>query len=138
MLSSGLLPLLTYILPTFQGAQAAPWANGLSPWTLLKRTVSSEITSQEAQSARDYFYVGGQYVPADPATGINGTLMTGQMYVERLLPKDGQTQKYPLVLWESAAQTGTNWLNTPDGREGWASYFLNKGYVVVGLIFEKY
>lgn len=23
-----------------------------------------------------------------------------------------------------------NWLNTPDGREGWASYFLRQGYVV--------
>jgi hypothetical protein len=25
--------------------------------------------------------------------------------------------------------TPQNWLNTPDGREGWASYFLKKGYL---------
>src|ERR1700753_2867124 len=23
-----------------------------------------------------------------------------------------------------------NWLNTPDGRQGWASYFLNQGYTL--------
>lgn len=26
--------------------------------------------------------------------------------------------------------TGTNFLNTPDGRPGWADYFMNKGYEV--------
>lgn len=26
--------------------------------------------------------------------------------------------------------TGTNFLNTPDGRLGWADYFLSKGYEV--------
>ena len=87
----------------------------------------------EASVKRDYFYVGGQYVPAAPPT--NGTIMTGQIYVEHLIPVDcGVSQKYPLVLWHGAAQTGTNWLNTPDGREGWASYFLNQGYEVVSSL----
>jgi len=26
--------------------------------------------------------------------------------------------------------TGTNFLNTPDGRPGWADYFMKKGYEV--------
>jgi len=26
--------------------------------------------------------------------------------------------------------TGTNFLNTPDGRSGWADYFMKKGYEV--------
>ena len=29
--------------------------------------------------------------------------------------------------------TGTNFLNTPDGRAGWADYFLSKGYEVRDL-----
>lgn len=29
-----------------------------------------------------------------------------------------------------ANSTIQNWLNTPDGREGWASYFLRQGYIV--------
>lgn len=30
----------------------------------------------------------------------------------------------------SRADCAKNWLNTPDGREGWASYFLRHGYTV--------
>lgn len=29
-----------------------------------------------------------------------------------------------------ANQLSQNWLNTPDGRKGWASWFLQQGYVV--------
>src|SRR5262249_10959172 len=29
-----------------------------------------------------------------------------------------------------AIQTGTNFTGTPDGREGWAQYFLRRGYAV--------
>lgn len=93
----------------------------------LSQTTNTD--SPEIFSKREYFYVGGQYVAADPPN--NGTIMTGQVYVEHLLPLSGKQQKYPLVFWHGAAQTGTNWLNTPDGREGWASYFLNQGYEVV-------
>jgi hypothetical protein len=28
------------------------------------------------------------------------------------------------------SQTGTNFTGTPDGREGWAQYFLRRGYAV--------
>jgi pimeloyl-ACP methyl ester carboxylesterase len=37
---------------------------------------------------------------------------------------------YPLVLIHGAAQTATNWMGTPDGRKGWAEYFVEQGYVV--------
>jgi pimeloyl-ACP methyl ester carboxylesterase len=37
---------------------------------------------------------------------------------------------YPLVLIHGAAQTATNWMETPDGRKGWAEYFVEQGYVV--------
>ncbi|KAI3393304.1 hypothetical protein diail_4486 [Diaporthe ilicicola] len=51
------------------------------------------------------------------------------MYVECLKPSIVR-HKHPLVFIHGLAQTATNWLNTPDGREGWASYFLRQGYVV--------
>jgi len=35
-----------------------------------------------------------------------------------------------LVLIHGAAQTATNWMGTPDGRKGWAEYFVGQGYVV--------
>jgi pimeloyl-ACP methyl ester carboxylesterase len=71
-----------------------------------------------------YFYVGGQYVQTD-----KGPLMARQMYVEYRLP-DVQTHPYPIVMIHGAAQTGTNFTGTPDGRKGWAQFFVERGYVV--------
>jgi len=34
------------------------------------------------------------------------------------------------VLILGAAQTATNWMGTPDGRKGWAEYFVEQGYIV--------
>jgi len=51
------------------------------------------------------------------------------MYVEVLAPKDVR-RPYPLVLIHGAAQTATNWMGTPDGRKGWAEFFVEQGYVV--------
>ncbi len=70
------------------------------------------------------FYVGGEYV-GDAGTEV----MFGQMYVEAWAPAK-VTRKYPLVLIHGLGQTGTNWMVTPDGRKGWADYFIEQGYVV--------
>ena len=79
---------------------------------------------QSAVAQRGYFYVGGKYV-GEPGKEI----MQGQIYVEVLAPKDVR-RPYPLVLIHGAAQTATNWMGTPDGRKGWAEYFVEQGYVV--------
>src|SRR5947209_112520 len=79
---------------------------------------------QSAVGARGYFYVGGRYV-GEPGKEI----MAGQIYVEVIAPK-AVKRPYPLVLIHGAAQTATNWMNTPDGRKGWADYFVEQGYVV--------
>jgi pimeloyl-ACP methyl ester carboxylesterase len=55
--------------------------------------------------------------------------MAGQMYVEVLRPQR-VTRKYPIILFHGNWQTATNWLGTPDGRPGWADYFLDQGYVL--------
>jgi pimeloyl-ACP methyl ester carboxylesterase len=79
---------------------------------------------QSAVGQRGYFYVGGRYV-GEPGKEI----MQGQAYVEVVAPKDVR-RPYPLVLIHGAAQTNTNWMGTPDGRKGWAEYFVEQGYVV--------
>jgi pimeloyl-ACP methyl ester carboxylesterase len=71
-----------------------------------------------------FFYVGGQYVGA-PGKEV----MDGAMYVEVWVPKSIR-HPYPVVFFHGAAQTGTNWLQTPDGRPGWAYYFTDQGYVI--------
>jgi len=71
-----------------------------------------------------FFYVGGHYV-AEPGKEV----MDGAEYVEVMVPKKIR-RAYPIVFLHGAGQTGTDWLQTPDGRPGWAYYFIGQGYVV--------
>src|SRR5437763_13019759 len=81
-------------------------------------------SAQQTSFTREYFYIGGKYV------GLAGNqIMAGQMYVEVLRP-ERVLQRYPLVLVHGLGQTATNWMNTPDGRPGWADYFLKQGYIL--------
>jgi pimeloyl-ACP methyl ester carboxylesterase len=85
--------------------------------------MSNMAWAQRALSTHEFFYVGGKYI-GPPGKEV----MAGQMYVEVLRPQH-VTQKYPIVLVHSSA-SATLWMGTPDGRPGWADYFLNQGYVV--------
>ncbi|EEH20133.1 hypothetical protein PABG_02392 [Paracoccidioides brasiliensis Pb03] len=80
----------------------------------------------ETPCLRRYFYAGGKYF----SDGSGGHFLEGQIYVEQLNPIEGSTKPFPLIFIHGFAQTGTNWLNKPDGGRGWASYFLSKGYEI--------
>ena len=67
------------------------------------------------------FFVHGHYSPSGE--------VVGQMYVEYQIPKD-QKHRYPMVFIHGGGQIGAGWWQTPDGREGWAQYFLRRGYAV--------
>ncbi|KAG6813197.1 hypothetical protein H0H92_013317 [Tricholoma furcatifolium] len=71
---------------------------------------------------REYFYVGEQFILQG-----NSTIAAEQMYVEHLTPQE-VTKPLPLLIIHGHGMTGTNFLNTPDGKLGWADYFLSKGY----------
>ena len=70
------------------------------------------------------FFVGGSYAGADGAA-----VMHGQMFVEGMHP-DTLTRPYPLVMLHGGGQTAANWLTTPDGRPGWRTWFVEKGWSV--------
>ncbi len=72
-----------------------------------------------------YFFVGGQYA----TTKDDLQIMAGQMFVQYQIPQR-KRHRYPIVMWHGGGQTGTNFLGTPDGRPGWADYFLRQGYAV--------
>lgn len=55
--------------------------------------------------------------------------MDGQMFVEAYAPREVR-QPWPVIFFHGAGQTNVNWLVTPDGRKGWADYFVEQGYVV--------
>lgn len=101
-------------------------ALALAPVPTLAQSVKLPVpaTDQSAVGQRGYFYVGGQYV------GEEGkSIMRGQIYVEVVAPKQVR-RPYPLVLIHGNAQTPTNWMGTPDGRKGWADFFVEQGYIV--------
>ena len=70
------------------------------------------------------FYAGGHYDLDHPAHHI-----VGQVYVDYRIPQD-RKHPFPIVLVHGGNQTGTGWFSTPDGRPGWAQYFLRQGYAV--------
>jgi pimeloyl-ACP methyl ester carboxylesterase len=80
--------------------------------------------STEDIASTGFFYVGGKYVGA-PGKEV----MDGAEYVEVMVPKRIR-HPYPIVLFHGAGQTATDWLQTPDGRAGWAYYFIKQGYTV--------
>jgi len=88
-------------------------------------SAAAEADTQPLSIARQgHLFAGGHYASVD-----GRALMSGQIYAEFQIPKD-RTHAYPIVLVHGAGQTGTNFTGTPDGREGWAQYFLRRGYAV--------
>jgi pimeloyl-ACP methyl ester carboxylesterase len=72
-----------------------------------------------------YFYVG-----VEKAALARGTICNGmQMYVEYWIPAQSK-HPFPIVLIHGGGGQGTDWLSTPDGRRGWATYLLEEGYTV--------
>ena len=71
-----------------------------------------------------YFFIGGKIDPA-----VEGSPTVGHIYVEYMIPQRLR-HRYPVVMVHGGSQTGTNFTGTPDGREGWAHYFVRRGYAV--------
>src|SRR4051812_20520928 len=73
------------------------------------------------------FFVGGQVIksefPDAPSTGPvpPGQITVNQMFVHYRIPKTSNGM--PVVMVHGAGHTGVTYETTPDGREGWATYF---------------
>jgi len=79
-------------------------------------------------SLRDqgFFWVGAR--PTPTADG-KGTTIQGQMYVGFQLVAN-KKHPYPLVLVHGGGGQSTDYMGTPDGRDGWLDYFLAAGFDV--------
>jgi pimeloyl-ACP methyl ester carboxylesterase len=77
-----------------------------------------------AIASQGVFYAGGAYTRSK-----DGQITTGQMFVQYQIPAH-KKHPYPIVMIHGGGQTGSNFLSTPDGRPGWADYFLRQGYAV--------
>src|SRR5436305_521968 len=78
------------------------------------------------------FFVGGHSLrsehPSNAAGATAGDIMTGQMYVQYRIPKTVSAP--PIVMVHGSGHTGVTYETTPDGREGWATYFVRKNFPV--------
>jgi pimeloyl-ACP methyl ester carboxylesterase len=82
-------------------------------------------TFSTANIAREgFFFVGGHYVG-----GPGNHVVQGSMYVEVMVPKRVR-HPYPVVFFPQGAITAIEFMQTPDGRPGWARWFVDQGYVV--------
>jgi len=71
-----------------------------------------------------YLFAGGKYAT------VNGRrVLSGHLYAEFQMPAR-QTHVWPIIMMHGGGQSGTNFTGTPDGREGWAQFFLRQGYAV--------
>ncbi|RXF67026.1 lysophospholipase [Hansschlegelia zhihuaiae] len=62
---------------------------------------------------------------------VPGRVIRNQMYVHYQVPMNAK--KLPVVMIHGGGLTGSVWEHTPDGREGWSSYFVRKGYTVYNV-----
>src|ERR1700740_2861707 len=101
-----------------------PRAAGSAPSAAIPTFSTAEIGRQ------GHFYVGGHYV-GEPG---NET-MHGAMYVETWVPKNIR-HPYPIVIIGfSVGQDEYEFMQTPDGRPGWAYDFVNQGYTIYMMDF---
>jgi pimeloyl-ACP methyl ester carboxylesterase len=80
------------------------------------------------------FFVGGRRIavaaPFYGSTGMTGPgqITVGQMYVQYRVPVEASGPS--VILVPGSNHTGACYETTPDGREGWATYFLRRGFPV--------
>jgi pimeloyl-ACP methyl ester carboxylesterase len=90
------------------------------------------------------FFVGGKKVEGagtyDPTQGTASTdpgqtFWIDQMYVQYQIPMDAR--KYPLIFVHGGSGTGRVWETTPDGREGFQTLMLRRGFPVYIVDFPR-
>jgi hypothetical protein len=70
----------------------------------------------------------GTYDPVPFNAPAGQTFHGGHAYVQYQIPPNAR--RLPLVLWHGGGQMGKCWESTPDGREGYQTIFLRRGFSV--------
>jgi pimeloyl-ACP methyl ester carboxylesterase len=110
----------------FAPRPGAAAAGALLAAAVLAASVSGAVAADDplVLAHEGFFYVNGR------PTSVDGhEYISGQMYVEVRIPAR-KTKPYPIIMVHGGTMSGTNYTGTPDGREGWAQYFVRQGYAV--------
>lgn len=74
-----------------------------------------------AVARQGVIYTGGE---------VQGDAVAGQMQTFFQIPAKVGRRHYPIIFIHGSRLTGAGFLGTPDGRPGWASWFLGRGWPV--------
>lgn len=135
-----------------KGPRAGTWS-AVATLAMLLSAGASEAWAQKGSDAdkpfvvarQGSFFVGGVKVQApgvlDPFTAVASASDDGQiyhydhLYAQYQIPPDAR--QYPLVLIHGGGGTGRVWETTPDGREGYQTIFLRRGWAVYIVDFPR-
>jgi pimeloyl-ACP methyl ester carboxylesterase len=74
--------------------------------------------------------VGAKFVGYTTKSVDNGSVdVLNPLFVQYLLP-ERRRHDHPIVFIHGGGGQGTDWLETPDGRDGWVDYFVAAGWDV--------
>jgi len=121
------------INPNLDTARVALLATGLFAGMTTAAAAGSLGGPLELQD-EGVFFVNGQVAttnnPDTPASGAAtpGEITIDQMYVQYRIPKI--VAGPPIIMVHGSGHTGVTYETTPDGREGWATYFARHNFPV--------
>ncbi len=120
--------------------------------TLLVAVAAASLLAQDGSRTRKFlkkplviedqgsFFIGGvpkvttyATVPAPNQEPTPNQITIGQMYVQFQIPANKKANMPPAIMVHGSSHTAACLESTPDGREGWAPYFVRQGistYVV--------
>jgi pimeloyl-ACP methyl ester carboxylesterase len=111
-------------IATTSYARVALACSAAAVFAMLGADAAGAVDEPLTLAREGFFYVGGKTMTVD-----GKEYFYGQMYVEIRIPAK-QTHPYPIIMVHGGSMSGTNYTGTPDGREGWAQYFVRAGYAV--------
>ena len=101
-----------------------PIASVLTLFLAFAASAQTKKAAPFSIARQGYVFAGGMY------SDVKGKkLINGQLYAEFQIPSK-MTHPYPIVMVHGGRQSGSNFTGPPDGREGWAQFFLRAGYAV--------
>lgn len=82
-----------------------------------------------------YFYVGGEKIRSVDALNVGGSLATGSFIIDQvgvtyMIPRGEKPHAAPVIMSPGFGLAGHLYLETADGRPGWAHRFLEAGHPV--------
>jgi hypothetical protein len=112
------------------------------PFVGLRESVAQEVADADDErlviKKQGSFMVGGTvftapgtFDPTNPTVSNGQTFHGDHAYVQFQIPPNARN--LPLVLWHGGGQFSKTWESTPDGREGYQTIFLRRGWAVYML-----